>query len=453
MNLVGTASANRRVLRTAFAAVLVFSCRGAYADHDPPPDVPIQQWLQGKDRRDFDWKVEVERPYLTFQQRHLQKIHTTLSVGKLLKAGVSLTDLHFVVKFADDKGNWFPGQCYSHFLPTPDLGPGDDIHSFASAYLRPGKYQVAVMAYDSFNRRGNFWKSHFEVPGIKDDPLPDIDRDLPQIDFLPDVQHLDLKVNPRPQSVDSVEMFLGHYQSVDSFALGEGTLRLPIATKSPVLLDVIVDFHPAILWGSARLHWNAAVLMQISQVLSQLGAKNGCVHFSAINLMQQKTYLHREEADTVAWNKLQKLLEETEHNNQANRNIVDVRTLAGPKPAPDHFARFLEKVLASTDTCDAQPQPLRHVLIVVSDALPFFNSNMESAEVRPESFPGVETYHLELDQSSGGVRSDQMVSVLKSLHPVEFRFSHATQFRHALARVISGIEKPPENVGHSPGIP
>ena len=90
----------RCAIWASFAAVIFCVRSRASADHNPPPEIPIQQWLQGPDRRDFDWKVILEPPSLTFQQRHLQKIQTTFSVGKLLKAGVSLSDLHLVVKFA-----------------------------------------------------------------------------------------------------------------------------------------------------------------------------------------------------------------------------------------------------------------------------------------------------------------------------------------------------------------
>lgn len=424
----------RCTIWASFAAVIFCACSRASADHNPPPEIPIQQWLQGPDRRDFDWKIILEPPSLTFQQRHLQTIQTTFSVGKLLKAGVSLSDLHLVVKFADEDGNWFPGQCYSHFRPPPDLGPRDQIHSFASVYLRPGRYRVAVMAYDGLNRRGNLWRGRFEVPVVKGDPLRDMDRDLPQIDFLPDVQHLDIKPNqPR---------------SSDPWAFGDGTLRLPVDTGTPVQLDVVADFPPSFAARVQGYHWNAALLLQISEVLSQIDLKNGCVRFSAINILGQKTYVHREDARKVDWDNLRRALEQAERDNEAKRNTVDVRTLAAPKPAPDHYARFLEQVLTGTSTCDAEHQPARHVLVVVSDALPFF-ADMETAAVRPQTAPVGECYHLELDRTAGGVRSDQMEGLLKSLHPMQFRFRHATQFREALAHVISDVERASHAAGAS----
>jgi hypothetical protein len=426
MRFIVKAAVTRCAACVSFA-VIIFCIRSpASTDHDPPPEIPIQQWLQAPDRHDFHWKVTIEPAKLTFQQRHLQEIESTFSVGKLLKAGVSLSDLHFVVKFAAGDGNWFPGQCYSRFKPAPDLRTGDQIHSFASVYLRPGKYRVAVMAYDGLHRRGNLWTNHFEVPAVKDDPLPDMDRDLPQIDFLPDVQHLDIQAN--------------EHTSSDPWAFGNGALRLPVDTETPVQLDVVADIAPSLGKPTQLYRWNAAFVMQISEALSQIDLKNGCVRFSAISLLGQKTYLHGEDAHKVDWDNLRRVLEQRERDNQVNRAMVDVSTLTAPKPAPDRYARFLDQVLAGTSTCDLGQQPLRHVLVVVSDALPFF-TDMETAAVQPQSLPVAECYHLELDRTVGGVRSDQMERLLKSLHPTQVRFKRTTEFRVALAHIISGIKR------------
>jgi hypothetical protein len=432
MRHIAKAAVTRCALCASFAAIILCSRSFASADHNPPPEIPIQQWLQGPDRRDFDWKVTIEPPILTFQQRHLQQVETTFSVSKLLKAGASLSDLHFVVKFADGDGNWFPGQCYSRFKPPPDLRAGDHIHSFASVYLRPGKYKVAVMAYDGLHRRGNLRTNRFEVPAVKHDPLPEMDRDLPQIDFLPDVQHLDIRANEPTLS--------------DPWALGSGALRLPVDTETSVQLDLVADFTPSLGKPTQVYHWNAAIVMQISEALSQIEVSNGCVRFTAISLLGQKTYLHGEDAHRVDWDNLRRALEQTERDNQSKRALVDVRTLAAPKPAPDHYARFMDQILAGMSTCDVGQHRPRHVLVVVSDALPFFYG-MEKAAVQPQSLLVAEYYYLELDRSVGGVRSDQMEGLLKSLHPTQLRFKHAIEFREALAHIISALKRTGRSAG------
>ena len=154
------------------------------------------------------------------------------------------------------------------------------------------------------------------MPAVKGDPLRDMDRDLPQIDFLPDVQHLDIKPNQPSSS--------------DPWAFGDGTLRLPVDTGTPIQLDVVADFPPSFAARVQGYHWNAALLLQISEVLSQIDLKNGCIRFSATNILGQKTYVHREDARKVDWDNLRRALEQAERDNEAKRNTVDVRTLAAP---------------------------------------------------------------------------------------------------------------------------
>lgn len=427
------AEATHRALCTSIAAIIFCACSLAFAEKDPPPEIPIQQWLQGPDHRDFDWKVTVWPPILTFHQRHLQTIQTTLSVGKLMKAEVSLSDLYFVVKVADANGKWYPGQSYSRFEPPPALGTGDQINSFAGIYLRPGKYTAAVMAYDVFHHRGNLSRSNFEILVVKDDPLPDMDRDLPQIDFLPSAEppehsgpvHIEIVTNPhRP----------------NDWTFGEGTLRLPVDNETPLVLDVVADFPPSFVVPRRGYHWNAALLLQISKVLSQVNLKNGCVRFSAIRILDQKMYLHDEDARKVDWANLQEVLEKAERDAKAMHSTVDVGTLTARKPDSYRYEKFMEQALAGTSTCDGGKQMTRHVVIVVSDALPSFRE-MVTAPVQAQSLPAAEYYHVELDQTVTGPRSDDVEGLLKSLHPVQFRLKNATQFRQALAHVISDIEK------------
>src|SRR5262249_56500746 len=131
--------------------------------------------------QDFPWRVEVGRPWLTFQQRRYVQTRVKFQVRELLKGGVSLNDLHLIVKVADGEGRWLQGQSYTHIEPPPGLAASDEINSLTNLYVRRGTYTVAVVAYDAAHHLGNLWRGPLQVGPIKDDPLPGMENGLPQV--------------------------------------------------------------------------------------------------------------------------------------------------------------------------------------------------------------------------------------------------------------------------------
>jgi len=173
-----------RGFRAYALAAILFSGGHALSEGNPPPEMPVGSWLQGPNRQDFPWRVELGQSWLTFQQRRYIQARITFRVRDLLKAGVSLRDLHLVVKLAGEDGRWIPGQSYSRFEPPPGLAGSDEIHSLTNLYVRQGSYRVAVMAYDAANHRGNLWQGPLRVEPLKDDPLPASTAVFPKSNFF-----------------------------------------------------------------------------------------------------------------------------------------------------------------------------------------------------------------------------------------------------------------------------
>src|SRR6516164_4898938 len=128
MVILGSTAPRRRWL----TVVLIISCNTrlfAIKPQEPPDSIPIQQLLLGPDHQDFPWKVKLQAPILTYQQRYLVRLTTAIDRGKLMKE-VSFRELHYIVKAADEKGIWFSGQAYSHFHAPPDTTGKLEIDSY-----------------------------------------------------------------------------------------------------------------------------------------------------------------------------------------------------------------------------------------------------------------------------------------------------------------------------------
>lgn len=214
--------------------ILLFSFLSCpvFAQSDPPADIPIDQWLQGPDRHDFRWKVHLNKPRLTYRQRDLVQIAVAFEMRDLVKAKVSLQDLHLVVKLAGQDGHWL-GQAYTRFDPPEGVAFAAELYGVVNVYVRPGTYRVAAMVYDILNRRGNLWRGTLHVPGVKNDPLPNAERNLSDVEFQPEPPNKPTiaRLNPirPPKLVD------------DPLGLGEGELFLPVDNVRPLQVDVFVN--------------------------------------------------------------------------------------------------------------------------------------------------------------------------------------------------------------------
>ena len=432
-SVVTTGVIRRGFQACALAVVLCFTAQ-LRAESNPPPEIPVDNWLDGPDRQTFPWHVEVGQSALTFQQRRAIQTKVTIRVRDLLKNKVSLTDLHLVVKVAGEDGRWFPGQSYSHFDPPKGLGSGDQIKSFSGLYLRQGTYKVAVMAYDTSRHRGNLWRGSIQVDPLKEDPLPGMERDLPRVEFL-EAEKL------TPYGRTSIVTF-------DPWALGQGDLLLPIKNVRPVQVDIVTNVslsaatdspsHEAPDWA---YQWHSAALLQISNVLSQLDLNAGCIRVSTLDIRRQKIFVDREDARNLDWSRLRDEL------SNLDRHKIDIGTLAGEKHEPAFLAHFLEKLSSGPNSCSQGAGNALHVLVLVSDAFIFPNGTQMST-VQPELVsPGL-TYHLRVVPVAGG-NWDEIQRVVKPLHPAKFEFYDASHFRKTLAQLMADIERASSRIAPS----
>ena len=429
---------NKVSIRSGFSFLIVALLFAAYAhaqNAEPLPGVPLTQWLGGADRRDFDWKVQLRGPWLTFQQRYVAQVRMVVSIRNLKRAGISLPDLHLVVKVANEEGHWFPGQDYSRFDPAADIGKASEIFFFAYFYVQPGKYTIAAMAYDSRNRRGNLTKIQLQVPVPQNDPLPEVNRNFPQIEF----------------ASSETEVKAWTSQRID-WTAEQTRLFLPVENVRPIQLDIVTNLSLSDAWNTPygqAPDWvyqtNAGLLLQMSKVLTQLDLKRGCVRFSAVDILRQTAFADRVPSADINWNKLTRTVASVQ------RNKIDVRVLKRQKVTPALFARFLEQASAGAASCEQPSQKALHILIVVSDAF-VFPTKTEMTAVRPELFPDGSYYFLQVNPARGA-HWDQMERVLRPLHPTRLEFSNAVQFRKVLAQLIASIESVSRESGTSPAGP
>lgn len=441
-----------------FAAVICFLTPFHADDARPVPgSVPVAKLLQGPDRQDIPWKVQVVQD-VTLQQRHLVQVLATIR-GRDYFKGVSLRDLHIVTKVADADGNWLDGQSYDYFKQPRDLSVRDAVHSFANLYLKPGEYTIAEIAYDSLHNTGNVWRTKLTVPAVVA-PIPDLERDFPVVEFLPrsqaalDLKSADWDLNPP---------LVLHSLMLDPLSLGHGRANLPVGNKKPLLIDVIVNLsddieesgralgHPygslrtfgvdpcypncGYAWlfqreNSAAYKYNEGLALQAGNLVSQLSPEAGCVRFSAMDVLRQDLIADRVDTSSADWDAISQKIASTD------LNVIDVKALR-EKETELRFRSFVEVVNADGYACGLPGQTPEHVLIVVGMDMSF-PPNTEIAAVRA-SKPKPRCYYLLMQFNGAPPSWDELDRILKPLEPKRLPFIGAQQLRKQVAFIVKDL--------------
>ena len=143
----------------------------------------IEDWIRVGERQDIPWKVSVQKPVLTFQQRQVVKVTADIDSNVLQKSTVH-RDLLFVIKVADESGKWFPGENFVEQELTAPLDKSTKVEMESEVLLKPGKYRIGTVMYDSVLHQHNVGFSNVEVPAIKNDPLPHLLDPIPPVEFI-----------------------------------------------------------------------------------------------------------------------------------------------------------------------------------------------------------------------------------------------------------------------------
>jgi hypothetical protein len=409
------------------SAVISSSASSGVANEAPGPSIPLESWLQGPDRQDFSWHVNVGKAWLTFQQRQAVQVHISFLVRDLVNAGLSSQNLYFAVLVAGRDGRWIHEASLRIFEPPQDLQPSDTVHSLHSMYVRPGTYRIAVVAFDGVNRRGNLWRTDLSVPPLRDDPLPEIDHNLPEVEFL------------RPEHLLQINRGYGTPVIIDPFSFGSGELDLPVKNTRPLVVDIVANISLSETTNTRRgeaPEWryqlNAGYILQIANVVSQLKLNGGCVRVSALDIRREKIFADHEDAGHLDWRQITHELE------VQNRSKIDVGVLAEQKQLPSFLAHHLEGLFDAPSPCRSSIESPLHVLIVVSDAF-LFPNGAHLVTVETSHASGAQCYYLRVVPIRGA-RFDEIDNVLKPLRPRRFDFSDPVKFRKYLAHLVTDLE-------------
>jgi hypothetical protein len=236
-----------------------------------------------------------------------------------------------------------------------------------------------------------------------------------------------------------------------------GRLRLPLKSRSPVDIDVIVNLTPSesASQASEMRSLNLSVLVPALKALSEVNGPGVRLNTELLDLSRQHVVFRQNDVHVLDWAAMRSALAPSQ------AATIDLQSLERHRQSAAFFVGEVARIIAAT-----RDQP-RHVLIVLSGPLTFgtrvdldpiaidpppdcrvFYIRYHSFQTAPHpgpsvtgtprrwtsrrwgDFPGAEPQRLQFDQ---------LESTLKPLAPRLFHVDSPEGFRKALASLLADI--------------
>ena len=409
-----------------YLLLLLVACSSralAVRDDEPTTDsifaeAPFARWQAQGPRQEVRWQVTMmSDENLSFHQRLVATIKIQVPSGELMKRRHD-ERITLLVEVRNSEGASFRNYGLLELNSmNPELKQSDVEFSW-DAFVLPGRYDVDLALWDKKSGEHNFMRRQLRVGGYKRDPLPAMWQGLDAFEFWSTKR-------------DGPE-FIFH-SDID------GRLNLPLATRRPVQLEVLLDLTPsaAVFHGSYALFTEyLETALPLFKVFSQIKVANGSSSAVALDIVQRRIPFEQSDGKELDWPRLSKALSP---NN--GPGLVRVQDLKNRQQSPvylrEELVRRLGRIGGQEGTQGARPL---HVFVVIGGPMDLY--------VFPK-LPEVETgweqdsviYYLQLESDQRGI-SGTARSLEKMLKPLKIhtiQVMGAIDARRALARVLEEV--------------
>lgn len=301
--------------------------------------LPIKAWLDGKDTSQLEWTVRVSQPRLTDYQRYEVSIVAFVWLNKA-DAAENTSNLLTFARFTDSHGKSYEAR-NTYALPRRTDDQQAEIATNFAAYLLPGDYKVAIVAYGTGSRKHSVRHQMIHVPDIPKDPLPSAWNGLPAVEFMP--LHA-------------------------PFGLVDGRLNLSLQASQPLRVEVIANVTPSYALKPYPVIYrrNRDAIFPELNVLSQIRAPNGTLDVVALELDDQKVAFEQNGVDRLDARSLWRSL------NAHSTSVVDASALAGENREAKFFLSQVNKrITALAAPSGSVNANVPTVVIVLSNQMAF----------------------------------------------------------------------------------
>jgi len=368
--------------------------------------IPIGSWLNAGEHTEIPWDVRVRDPLLRLDQRIELAYLGAIDAKNLNKTGTH-HELFVISRVSSPDGEWVSQTNIVWKSVDEELAKNVQVQFTTRAVIQPGDYMLWIVLYDRATGKYNLTKKHVKVPEIHGDPLPDLYRRMPLVEF-PEFSDDDTG----PGTVNSL-------------------LNLPVRNKQPVQVELVSMLSPPEQWTGrsrvVRAHNNDT--MGTVAALSQMELTAGTISITGLDLVRRQVLFQQDEFKSVNWGSLM------EAAKKAQSPDVTAAALQGSKNNGAFFRDFLDRRLNAPHTAG---NPVRVIIVVTSSTL--FESGSDLRPVQTEGDCHCRLYYLRFRLNANDV-FDELERFMKPLHPHVFNLLTARDLRKALAEIVEDLEK------------
>ena len=406
------------------------------------------QYLAEPPRRDIRADLAVFPARLTYEQRLALEVRVDVPLGAL-QAGSVHRDLYVVLK-AGHGEQWAANGSYTHRELTQKVERHQTIEFTSRLYVRPGRWDIGIVLYDAVTKQHTVLRKTVKVTPLKNDPLPQLDSGLPDVEFgngedasLPAASgspapQVDASVRqprfgerpPRfpqrlPTSQGAAPAAIAADDSTDT---SDPTREVELQLRRPVELDLLVDFTPSdVHSGSSRmLRRTESVFWAITRVLTELRSPNLCVRVTGVDVVGMRTLFYRMDGADMDWETVAEELE------KLDANTVPVETLERRKQSATFFRSAVEDLMGVEDSSCG---PAQRVYVIASSGILF----PPGTASKPIEHSPATLYYLRVSLLPG-YDWDAMEKIVKPLHPRMLDIHDPLQFRKAVGEMVRDWE-------------
>ncbi len=385
-------------------ALALPSCAGT-AHPDPWfTKLSFAQWLSEGERHDIPWSADILPAEISPHQRLMLRVVIRLYGSELEKrrgAGEFLT----LVQYTDSAGRLWQ---HHTSLDLARLPAGTGLRQLAIAqyaYVLPGDYSLAIAVCDTATLEHGVITRQVHIAPPVADPLPDAWANLAAVDFIPSITE--------PPDVWYLPGI-------------EGRLNLPVTTRRPVHIHLLVNITPSwdVSGSIAALHRNMNAVIPVMKALSQIDVRNGSLDTALLDLTNLRI------ASDQNWDSMRKVFLDSKPG------IVDVRSLANHRKMTVFFHdEIIRRLLADWTGDPDAPTP---VVIVLSGPA-FLGEQDTTPPFKPPFDLNYRLFYIRW--ASPGSPADDLQRALEPLNARFFNVASNEQVRETIAAILADLSK------------
>ena len=382
----------------------------AGAQDHPPLDlrsIPISDWLNAGEHSDIPWDFRVRDPYLRVDQRLEISYIARIAAKDLNRTGKN-HELFLVNRISTPDGEWLNEPNILRHTVEDELPKNVQAEFLMRVVVQPGDYILWAVLYDRRTGKYNVAKRHMRVSELRGDPLPDLYRRMPLVEF--------------PEIGDSNGNGLGFISS---------QLYLPVRNRRPLQVELISMLSPPEQWTGrmriVRAH-NDDTLGALA-ALSQMDLTQGSLSITGLDLVRRQVLFEQRDFRSVEWASLMEAMK------KAQSPEISAKALQGAKNNGAFFREILNQRLTAES---AEGDPMRVIVVVTSSRL--FESGSDLRPLQLEGGCNCRVYYLRFRLNVNDV-FDQLEKLMKPLHPRTFNLITARDLRKAIAEIVEDLGK------------